>query len=266
MKLPPGFRQHLENVSQYDTAELSDMIIRNDLPLKLREYYFGPSSLLMPATYVLDYTQKRYIQTNDQMSRISGYQNRYFLEGGLEFGIGLWNKDDLKIFSEDILKENLRFLKETPVAEHGNYIFSCNYRVKVKDGGYRNLLQRSVFLQSSETGAPLLTLGFLTDITHLTSRFQICHTIERAASFPGTAVTPPVIRKWYYPDQADKHLTKRQVEIIKWLFEGYTSEKIARQLHLSVNTVNNHRRHILKLTNCTNSVELMRYAFENGYL
>lgn len=60
------------------------------------------------------------------------------------------------------------------------------------------------------------------------------------------------------------NLTKREVEVIKFLKEGMTSQAIADILFLSVFTVNTHRKNILFKLNLKNTADLISFAVENG--
>ena len=61
-----------------------------------------------------------------------------------------------------------------------------------------------------------------------------------------------------------RNLTKREVEVIKLLKDGMTSQAIADTLFLSVFTVNTHRKNILFKLNLKNTADLIKYAMENG--
>ncbi|MBN2520527.1 MAG: response regulator transcription factor [Bacteroidales bacterium] len=61
-------------------------------------------------------------------------------------------------------------------------------------------------------------------------------------------------------------LTKRELEIIKLLCEGYTNSKIARSLFISKKTVDNHRNNIMKKLEVHNVVELTRLCIKNNLL
>lgn len=52
-------------------------------------------------------------------------------------------------------------------------------------------------------------------------------------------------------------LTKRELEIARFVCQGYSSSEIAKELHLSVLTVSTHRKHILKKLDAKNSIELL---------
>jgi PAS domain S-box-containing protein len=48
------------------------------------------------------------------------------------------------------------------------------------------------------------------------------------------------------PEPPPPHLTPRQVEVVRLLERGASTEDIARELHLSTETVRNHVRHLLR--------------------
>ncbi len=53
-------------------------------------------------------------------------------------------------------------------------------------------------------------------------------------------------------------LSKREKEILRYVLEGNNSKETADRLFISVNTVNTHRRNILKKTGCKSTLELLR--------
>lgn len=61
-------------------------------------------------------------------------------------------------------------------------------------------------------------------------------------------------------------LSDREVEIIRALADGLTSETIAEDLCISLHTVRTHRKNILKKLELHNSSELVQYAFNNGII
>ena len=63
---------------------------------------------------------------------------------------------------------------------------------------------------------------------------------------------------------ADDPLTPRELEVVKLIAEGHTSEEIAATLFISQKTVEHHRAHILEKLQMRNRVELTRYAIRRG--
>lgn len=58
--------------------------------------------------------------------------------------------------------------------------------------------------------------------------------------------------------------TRRQIEIIKLICEGYSSQEIADKLNLGYRTVENYRSKILVKTGCHNTANLVFYIMQNN--
>jgi DNA-binding NarL/FixJ family response regulator len=61
-------------------------------------------------------------------------------------------------------------------------------------------------------------------------------------------------------------LSRREVEIVQLLCEGLSSKEIARRLHLSAKTVENHRYNIYRKCKVDTIATLMRYAIKHGLI
>jgi DNA-binding NarL/FixJ family response regulator len=61
-------------------------------------------------------------------------------------------------------------------------------------------------------------------------------------------------------------LTKREKEIVKLIAEGFTNAQIGRQLFISIETVDTHRKNLYTKLNVKNTALLIRYAMENGII
>jgi DNA-binding CsgD family transcriptional regulator len=62
------------------------------------------------------------------------------------------------------------------------------------------------------------------------------------------------------------YLTKREIEIIRLLSEEHDSEEVAGMLCISRNTVDTHRKNIMKKLNTRSVVGIVRFAFKNGLI
>jgi len=69
-------------------------------------------------------------------------------------------------------------------------------------------------------------------------------------------------------DPADHpvHLTYREMEILRLVAEGLTNHQVSNRLHISLRTVETHRRNILQKLNLTNAVSLVKYAMRHGII
>jgi len=61
-------------------------------------------------------------------------------------------------------------------------------------------------------------------------------------------------------------LTPREIEVLQLICEEYTSNEIAAELYISVNTIETHRRHLLNKTKSKNVAGLYRYATQHNLL
>lgn len=61
-------------------------------------------------------------------------------------------------------------------------------------------------------------------------------------------------------------LSKREIEIIRYIKEGFSSKQIADELQLSIKTVEVHRHNILKKMQLKNSAALVNYVNKTGFI
>ncbi|MCC9138630.1 response regulator [Pontibacter silvestris] len=67
-----------------------------------------------------------------------------------------------------------------------------------------------------------------------------------------------------YPPHEQRHsLSKREVEVLMLIAEGYTNAEIAERLFNSKRTIETHRQNLLEKTNCKNTASLVKYAVQN---
>jgi DNA-binding NarL/FixJ family response regulator len=69
------------------------------------------------------------------------------------------------------------------------------------------------------------------------------------------------------PDRFDtiqeEKLTNRELEILRFVAEGYSNQLIADKLFISVRTVESHKNHIMQKLELTTTVDLVKYALKN---
>jgi DNA-binding NarL/FixJ family response regulator len=61
-------------------------------------------------------------------------------------------------------------------------------------------------------------------------------------------------------------LSKREKEILKLIAEGFTNLEISKQLFISIDTVDTHRKNLYTKLNVKNTALLIRYAIEHNYI
>lgn len=219
---------------------------------------FSPS--LNPCRYyVVDYVQKKYLYVDPSCNTYLGYPISYFLDAGPMFYTSLWHQDDFKTYNEEIFPGSLKFLKAYKCEKPGHLFINLNHRIKDRKGNKLILLQRSTIITSKE-GLPLLSVGMVSNLnSHLTEN-RIIFSIESYEETPDFSPSKILVKRVYFHRQEDSLLTKREVEVLKWICEGLSSKQIADKMNISIYTINNHRQNMLEKTASKNTAELLKYA------
>ncbi len=98
---------------------------------------------------------------------------------------------------------------------------------------------------------------------------EACRATMRGEPFLYPAAVRALVRD--YLDRAGRGettpkdpLSPRELEVVKLIAEGLTSEEIGEQLFISKKTVDRHRENVLEKLGMRNRVELTRYAIRRG--
>jgi DNA-binding NarL/FixJ family response regulator len=98
---------------------------------------------------------------------------------------------------------------------------------------------------------------------------EACRAAMRGEPFLYPAAVTALIRDYLERARAGEAtpkdpLTPRELEVVKLIAEGHTSEEIAAQLFISKKTVDRHRANVLEKLGMRNRVQLTRYAVRRG--
>lgn len=61
-------------------------------------------------------------------------------------------------------------------------------------------------------------------------------------------------------EKPGSNLTKRELEVLRLIAQGYTTSQMADKLFNSKRTIESHRQHLLEKTNTKNTAALIAYA------
>lgn len=64
----------------------------------------------------------------------------------------------------------------------------------------------------------------------------------------------------------NKTFSKKEIEVLKYVYEGLTSKEIAELTGKSVNTIDTHRRNMYAKSSAKNIADLIKFAIDMGYL
>ncbi len=148
---------------------------------------------------------------------------------------------------------------ELMMRRKGYTLFSTHSRIKDVSGGYSSHLFQGYVFFAEVPDPKVYVLLVLTDISDFKLDAHGYH------YYAGDDMT-----MFRYPDEAllqEGHVfTDREFELIQLIAQGLDSEHIADKLSLSVNTVNTHRRNILKKTKKSTIYDLIIELQEKGIL
>jgi len=104
-----------------------------------------------------------------------------------------------------------------------------------------------------------------------TGRAELLSALRQVAAgipFLGSEMAVRLLNSSAGPGTAEeaKVLSKRELEVLRLVAEGYTNAQIADRLFLSKRTIETHRQHMLEKTGARNTANLVKYALRHGYL
>ena len=156
------------------------------------------------------------------------------------------------------------FFNELPVEKIFKYKIRYDYRLKHKNGHYVRVLQQMITIETDEKGAIIKTMGIHSDITDLKKEGL------PVLSFIGLDGEPTfenvqVENKFSFL-KPEERFSPREKEILNKLIQGKTSEEIAKELFISKETVNTHRRNMLSKCDVKNTLELVNKSIKYGWV
>ncbi|MEY8758907.1 response regulator transcription factor [Chryseobacterium tongliaoense] len=193
------------------------------------------------------------------------YKSKAALELGLNMDENpleidsIWEEDILKkIHPDDKLKKYIhelrffKFLDSLQPEERADYHVVSRMQMKNKDDEYRFVQHRMFYVYSPYNGKLRFALCLYSispeQSAHLPSEFLIINSTK------GNII---VEDKLNYKNI----LSKRELEVLKFVGEGFTSKEIADFLSISINTVSRHRQNILEKLKVKNSVQAFNDSF-----
>lgn len=104
--------------------------------------------------------------------------------------------------------------------------------------------------------------GYILKNSSLKTVLAAIHAVMKGETFFDSSIKKTDYRK---KDTDNIPLSKRELEIVKLIGEGKTSQEIADLLFIGKTTVDTHRKNILKKLSLQGKSELLRYSMEKKY-
>lgn len=197
-----------------------------------------------------------YVSTG--LTTLLGYDFEQF---DLAFFFNTFHPEDQKWYT-NFENEVGKFIHGLPIEKRMSYKVRMDFRVRKKDGTYIRVLYQNIAIQLFENGNIHRALGLMTDISHLKMNGK------PMLSFIGLDGEPSYID--VQPGEIlipiEDPITKREKEILMMIMDGKLNKEIAHKLNISKETVDKHRKNMIKKNNCSNSGELIAIAIKNGWI
>lgn len=214
------------------------------------------SDLSNSGVQIFDISRLQIIFFSSNFGKLLGYKVSDYEDMNYSFFEGKIHPEDSHLLACHGLSALKMFHAFTP-SERLNHKIIYEYRMVNAAGEYVRLIEQYQILELDKTGQMWLMFS-LVDISPDQQATQVksCIYNFRTGHFiPIQIDTKPALE-----------LTKRELEILKLVKQGYLSKEISDILSISVHTVNTHRYRFLEKLGANNSLEAVIFASKHGLI
>jgi DNA-binding CsgD family transcriptional regulator len=208
-------------------------------------------------TGIFDLCKREMIFYSANFGELLGYKQSDYKDIGQQFFAAKIHPDDLLTCSINGVSV-LKLFNNFSGNEKLNYKSIIEYRMLNAQNRYIRLIEQYQVLELDNQGQIWLMLNIV-DISPNQEELKECK--SQLLNFRTGKIIPMEVSK-----RASLELTKRELEILKLVKEGFLSKEISDKLSISVHTVNTHRQKFLEKLGANNSFEAVMFASKFGLL
>lgn len=194
--------------------------------------------------FIHDFSNFRYILVSKSFQTMMGIDNGTLIDesfgDALQKYIHPEDGANLRLIHEKLFA----FFYESPIEDRLKMRFDFNFRMKKSSGQFIHILQQSVFIALANQGAPLYDFTTCTDISH-SKKDELMELSIHKLNEKGFY---DQVYAYNVPQMPCYNISNREIEIMRCIVKGLSCKQIADKYQLSINTVQNHRKNILKKT------------------
>ncbi len=151
------------------------------------------------------------------------------------------------------------------------YKISYCFRFLTADGTYQLFQHQALILSTDGDNKIILSMNIHTNINHITQKNNYKVTCIGVDGNPSYFNLDVLMDEDNSTNSSGIVLTqtpfsKREQQLVNLLAIGFSSKQIAEKLAISINTVANHRKSILKKADCNSVVQLVNKCLEKGWV
>lgn len=208
--------------------------------------------------YIVDFYDMSLSNISSEITEIHGFDPETVTFNDI---LGTIHPDDIEFISKAEASIADFFYKKLGVDKLTNYKINYSFRSRMKNGDYCMLNHQAIVLTLDSKGGFGKSLNIHTRIDHLTKNNTYQYSLISLNDEP-SYMNIDVCEK----TECISEFSKREITIIKLIAEGLDNTEIADALFISVNTVKQHRKNILKKSNSKNTAQLIRKSTLQGLL
>lgn len=249
------YKEYIKALSEFkiDTNNIDTKKLENIKPfLKLLD------SVEKSSIAVFDMARMNYAFLTSNFKYLLNSTNKNNDSFNMSYFLSKMNEEDRKVFYDTSIK-SFKYLKSLEIEKRKNYKTCQDFRIQREDGKWIRLIQQMLTIELDNIGNIWLVL-IINDISPIPNQ------IVPARRYMENITTQERVLFDINDSSTPSPLTKREMEILGLVSNGYPSNNIADFLGISCVTVNNHRQNILSKLGATNSAEAVSYATNLGIM
>ena len=209
--------------------------------------------------FTVDVFKGRYDFASSAFSELFGYKQEWLnsIEKQVDFFEDMTHPDDL----DGLIKMQIghsHFIYSLAPQSRNDYSNIYKFRIRNSQKKYLNVISRQRVIQQDVNGKAWIIMG---EVNILPDQ----RTLSGVQKITVNLKTGQIIDAANNIDN-ETTLSGREIEILRLVKTGYLSKEIAGKLCISLNTVNNHRKSILRKLQASNSIEALNEAAKRGML
>ena len=214
--------------------------------------------------YCITNTTKRsfeYVSKN--FSFCTGLNIEQMKREGMTFWWGRMEPSEMKIWLESLNDLMAFTLEHVDIADRKRVSYTWNYKIKIENGEYKNLVQHTTPMYLDEEGKPIIGMAHYTILPDMANM-----PIQATAKILNEKFEYETIYQKTYGQKLllSENITNRERDVLRLISYGNKTNEIAEKLFISEHTVTAHRKNILKKSNCNNTTELVAMCIRQGLI
>jgi DNA-binding CsgD family transcriptional regulator len=262
--------KHGENLKDFFLENfdyLNDLQIAQKESLSTIEYELMEKILKTSPTMFLitDYSSLMdYLYASKNMETILGYPTTCATQnGGINFITSLYDPNQVEIYLKNIYTRSFEIMNEyTGKNKVKSLRTYSTLKFKKSDGNYYWFLIDFQIHETFDNGVPSIGIIYATDISKIKKdsivNFMIYEIDENGKEIE--------ILSENYISNNSLGISQREYEVLALISKGKTAIEIGETLFISENTVNSHKKNLLKKMNAATTHELIKKSVQEGFI